>query len=267
MTKILKHVPVPNQSYQIYLQILVCWLILTPFLAKAAEPLVAPEYEVKMGFIFNFINFVAWPEEAFENAEETLSFCFASDHPAANVLFQLNDQSIRGRKLKVYKVEPDLLETKCHILFFGTDNRILIRRTIAGISGQHILTIGEVDGFTRMGGVINFFNQNKKLRFEVNIDAAKRENLKMGAGLLQSAQRIVKETDADRKALQAEIARQKKKLEGNIATPTPDLIEAPPTPSYKSNPPAPPKPSSDEPPNTPDQKTGAGSPLLPDNKE
>jgi hypothetical protein len=50
------------------------------------------------------------------------------------------------------------------------------------------LTIGEIEGFTQMGGVINFFEEQNRLRFKVNIDAAKRAGLTMSSQLLGSAQ-------------------------------------------------------------------------------
>lgn len=191
------------------MQFLILCLVLTPCCAMA-EFLVGAEYEVKMGFIYNFAGFVNWPPETFSTSDDPLNFCFASDHPAANVLFQLNDQPIQGRTMKVRKVESEISTEKCHILFFGTDNKTYIRQALATIRGQHVLTIGEVEGFGRMGGVINFFNQDNKLRFEVNIDAAQREDLKFSAQILQSAQRIIRETEEDRKAQQAEIVKQQK---------------------------------------------------------
>lgn len=210
MTTIFRNRSIPPRYYRRVLQLLICWLILCPTSSKA-DFLVGPEYEVKMGFIFNFANFVTWPDEAFDSSGESLLFCFASDHPAANVLFQLNDQSIQGRRLEVRKIESEIGSEKCHILFFGTDSKSFIRSGLTAIRGQHILTIGEIDGFAQMGGVINFFDQTNKLRFEVNIDAAKRENLKFSAQILQSAQRIVNETEADRQAQQAEIKKQAQK--------------------------------------------------------
>lgn len=204
MTTPLMNRSISTEFYRRSVQFFICLLVLNPIITWA-DSLVGPEYEVKMGFIFNFANFVTWPDESFGSSDDALYFCFASDHPAANVLFQLNDQPVRSRKLKVQKIDTEIGSEKCHILFFGTDNTLFIRQALAAVRGQHTLTIGEVAGFARMGGIINFFNQDKKLRFEVNLEAAKRENLRLSAQMLQYAQRIVKETEADKKAQQAEI--------------------------------------------------------------
>ena len=211
MINIILNRAVPIGLQRRCLQLIICWLIFSP-LCGWAELLVGPEYEVKTGFIFNFANFVNWPEKAFETSEESLSFCFISDHPAANVLFTLNEQPIRERILTVEKVESDLTDQNCQILFLGTDNTSFIRRTLAILRGQHVLTIGEIEGFAQMGGVINFYNQDNKLRFEVNIDAANRAELKLGAQILQSAQRIIKETEEDRQTQQEAVEKLQEEL-------------------------------------------------------
>jgi hypothetical protein len=199
---------VPGHCMRKCIQFIICWLAFTP-ICSHCESLVGPEYEVKMGFIYNFARFVTWPKEAFNDSDDTLNFCFFSDHPAAGVLFKLNGQTVQNRKVTVRKIESDVIKGTCQILFFGTDDETFIRRALATIRGKHILSIGEVNGFAQMGGVINFFNQNNRLRFEINRDATKRENLKFSAQLLQAAQRIVKETKEDRKAQEAEIKKLK----------------------------------------------------------
>jgi hypothetical protein len=215
---------VPSHCVRKCIQFIICWVAFTP-ICSHCQSLVGPEYEVKMGFIYNFARFVTWPKEVFNASDDPLNFCFFSDHPAANVLFKLNDQAVQNRKLTVRKIETEVIEEECHILFFGTDDETFIRRTLATIRGKHILSIGEVDGFAQMGGVINFFNQNNRLRFEVNRDATKRENLKFSAQLLQAAQRIVKETKEDRKAQAAEIKKLKQSQQEDKLNNSEEAIE------------------------------------------
>ena len=57
------------------------------------------------------------------------------------------------------------------------------------------MSVGEVEGFTRLGGVINFFEEDNRLRFKINLEAAKREGLKMSSQLLRSAQIVGKEEE------------------------------------------------------------------------
>lgn len=152
------------------------------------------EYEVKLGFIYNFINFVTWPETTFESNSDPLVMCIASDNPSSEVLFKMDGKRINQRKIKVITYQEETCLTQSHTLFFATQDKAFIQQVLDRIRGLSILTIGEVDGFARMGGVINFFEDHNRLRFRVNIDAVKRNALKMSSQLLVSAQ-IVTEGD------------------------------------------------------------------------
>lgn len=160
--------------------------------AVLAEPVMGPEYDVKIGFIYNFAGFVTWPPSAFEKNPDTLVLCFASDHASNDVFFKLNGKMIHDRKIKVIPYQDSTSLEESHILFFATQNKIFIQDVLELARGQGILTIGEVDGFIRMGGVINFFQERNRLRFKVNIDAVRREGLKMSSQLLGSA-RIIRD--------------------------------------------------------------------------
>ncbi|MFZ0131847.1 MAG: YfiR family protein [Desulfobacterales bacterium] len=156
--------------------------------AVRAAPLIGTEYDVKTGFIYNFANFVSWPPAAFGDKSDELVLCFVSDSPAADALFKLNGQSIRGRKIKVVSYTQESCLDASHILYFATQDKNLIQKLIDLARERSILTIGETEGFSQMGGIINFFEEGNRLRFKINVDAAKRAGLTMSSQLLGSAQ-------------------------------------------------------------------------------
>jgi hypothetical protein len=120
--------------------------------------------------------------------------CIVSDQPSSDVLYKLDGKRVKQRKIKVIAYQEGACLQNSHTLFFATQDKTFIQQILDLTKGQRILTIGEVNGFTRMGGVINFFNEQKRLRFRINIDAAERNALKMSSQLLGSAQ-IVKEAE------------------------------------------------------------------------
>ena len=150
------------------------------------------EYDVKIGFIYNFAKFVTWPQAAIEKSPDLLVFCFISQDPSTDVFYKLDGKSIKGRKIKVVAYKDGACLEQSQVLFFATQDKVLIQKVLEQVQGRSILTIGEVDGFTQWGGVINFFVENDRLRFKINLDAAQREGLRMSSQLLGSAQ-IVKE--------------------------------------------------------------------------
>jgi hypothetical protein len=146
------------------------------------------EYNVKAGFIYNFANFVTWPPKSFAESPGVLILCLVTDDPDSDVLFKLDGKTVKGRKIKVVAYQEESCLDKSHILYFATRDRATIRKILDRAKLHSILTVGEVDGFTRMGGIIDFFTENNRLRFRVNVDAAQRQGLKLSSQILLSAQ-------------------------------------------------------------------------------
>jgi hypothetical protein len=168
--------------------ILLCCLSIFQSPPAWGQPATGAEYAVKAGFIYNFINFVTWPEAAFKDNPDQLVLCFYSEDPQSSVLFKLEGKIVKGRTLKVLAYKDSSCLAQSHAIFLGTQDEQFVRQVLEQAAGRNILTIGEIEAFARMGGVINFFKELNRLRFQVNIDAAQREALKMSSQLLQSAQ-------------------------------------------------------------------------------
>jgi hypothetical protein len=153
-----------------------------------ADSVTGQEYRIKAGFIYNFAKFVKWPERAFSDPESPIILCIISSHPFSDVFLALNDKNVGGRKMVVIRYQTPEDAESCHILFFDLPDRDFIRRELKRLDGRSILTVGEVDSFNQLGGIINFFLENNRLRFRVNLDAAKRAGLRLSSLLLMSAE-------------------------------------------------------------------------------
>jgi hypothetical protein len=168
------------------------WMLLVPAWSAWGGSVTGREYDVKIGFIYNFAKFVTWPPAADEKAPHTLVLCYVADDPTITVFQKLDGKTIRDRKIKVIAFQDGTCLEKSHIIFFATQDKERIQEILEQAKGRSILTIGEVEGFTQWGGVINFFEEFNRLRFKVNLTATRREGLKMSSQILVSAQ-IVEE--------------------------------------------------------------------------
>ena len=171
---------------------LLVWMILGQAWSAWAGPVTGREYDVKMGFIYNFAKFITWPLEADDKESRDIVLCYVVDDPSITVFQKLDGKTIRHRKIKVVAFQDENCIEQSHILFFATQDEKHIQEILEQARGRGILTIGEVEGFTQWGGVINFFEELNRLRFKVNLTAARREGLKMSSQILVSAQ-IVEE--------------------------------------------------------------------------
>jgi len=53
---------------------------------EAAGPPVAPEYQVKAAFLFQFSRFVQWPPDSFSSADARLVICVLGVNPFGSAL-------------------------------------------------------------------------------------------------------------------------------------------------------------------------------------
>jgi len=145
------------------------------------------EYEVKAAFLFNFAKFVEWPADAFTSANEPLVLGILGADPFGDSLRSLEDKSAGGRKIVIKRfADAEALE-KCHILFISRSLAKDLPQILTTTRNWNVLTVGEMRGFAEAGGIINFVLADKKIRFEINVDAAHQAGLKISSQLLKVA--------------------------------------------------------------------------------
>ncbi|QTA79010.1 YfiR-like (DUF4154) domain-containing protein [Desulfonema limicola] len=178
-----------------YINLILMIIFLIPVSVNTckAQPSAGSEYQVKSGFIYHFARFTQWPSREGENETSPFIICIASTYPETDSLFSLEKKVLRQRRFVVKKYESKADIETCHILFIASDDKNYILKKIDDSRGHNILTIGEEKEFAEMGGIISFFVEQKRLRFAVNLKAAKLAGLKFSAQLLMSAELIREE--------------------------------------------------------------------------
>jgi len=149
------------------------------------------EYQVKAMFLYNFARYVEWPPQSFRAPGDPIVICILGQSPFGNSL----DQAIAGKAIDwrtfVAREIADVQPGGCQILFVTAAEKKRFRAAALRIRGSGILTVGETQGFTGDGGVLNFKLDDGKLHFEIDLNAAAREHLHISSKLLSLAQ-IVK---------------------------------------------------------------------------
>lgn len=162
------------------------------------------EYLIKAGFIYNFANLVEWPSASFAQADSPIVITIlGEDHFGATLDRVLEGKKVNGRPfvIKRFHSVADLVRSgaslkECQVLYVSSSEMPHINEVIQLVKGLPVLTIGEVPGFARSGGVINLVLQDNRVRFEVNVEAAKQAELNISSRLLALA-RIVPSAGAE----------------------------------------------------------------------
>lgn len=152
----------------------------------------APESdELKAAYLFNFAKFVAWPEDRFDSDSAPLIFCMVGKDPLKGALGRITSgRSVQGRQIKIQKYASPAAANECHILFIESVVSDQPADVLKKYDGGGVLTVGEAAGFAQLGGVANFYIEGKKVRFEINKQAAQDQRLRISSRLLKLA-RIV----------------------------------------------------------------------------
>lgn len=165
-------------------------LLLSLLLASSssAQPAQPSEYQVKAAFIFNFAKFIEWPAATFANEKSPLYIGVLGDNPfGADLERFIRDKTINDHPLTMREC-PTLEEAKkCHILFISASEKKRLPEIFKTLQGANVLTVSETDGFTEMGGMVNFVSEGNKIRFQINDGSAKSAGLKVSAKLLSLA--------------------------------------------------------------------------------
>jgi hypothetical protein len=169
----------------------------TTMVDGSAETKPSPEYLIKAAFLFNFTKFVEWPADAFKDDLSPINFCILGADPFGSALDTLKDKTIKGRPFKIKRVNRVDDNEACHILFISASEKGNLKQILHAIRNSNTLTIGEIEGFARMGGIINFIVVNKKVHFEINPVAAERSGLKISSQLLKLAKIVIPKSEKE----------------------------------------------------------------------
>ncbi len=150
-----------------------------------AQSTESKEYQIKAAFLLNFIQFVEWPPSVFTNANEPFRIGVLGENPFGSALEEtVHDETVKNHKIIVqYAVGIKDLKD-CQVIFISKSERKRLEGILLESDAKAILTVSEIDGFAQSGGIINFYLQGKKVRFEINPAAAQQEGLKVSSQLL-----------------------------------------------------------------------------------
>ncbi len=151
----------------------------------------ASEYDVKAAFLFNFTKFVEWPQDSFQDAAAPIVIGIIGDDPFGNNLMQMIEgKTVQGRNLVIRKERFGDDLRRCKVLFVSTSERQRSTEILGSLRGASVLTVSDIGGFAEAGGTMQFVTEEGRLRFVVNLDAARQSKLLVSAKLLALARVI-----------------------------------------------------------------------------
>lgn len=164
-----------------------------PTQAAASVQESVTETDLKAVFLLNFARFTEWPDSAFAGSPDEFRIGVLGSESALDAIQRkLAGKSVGKRSLKIVRgVVPAELRS-CALVFVSDAEKSQIPTLLAEFRGLPVLTVGESNGFAESGGILNFYVEDNKVKYEINPDALGRARLK-ATKLITAAPKKVKD--------------------------------------------------------------------------
>ena len=156
-----------------------------------AAPLQQPE-QLKSAIIINLARYIDWPADAFASEQAPFGICSMGRGRLSKYLEDLRDSAVKGHPVTVRSINNAEDLTGCHLVVTLTDDRRRLAELLDRSRLKPILTVGELSGFSRDGGGVELFQEGNRIRFRINLGAARANRLSISTHLLKLAHDVIK---------------------------------------------------------------------------
>jgi uncharacterized protein DUF4154 len=157
----------------------------SPTLAQDTGP---SQYRLKAAYLYNFVKFVEWPKQAYAGPTSHTVIGVLGENVFGDDLEKtVHDKVINHHPLQFKKFDSVSEVTNCHVLFISASERRRYPEILGALRGKSILTVSESDRFIPDGGMIDFIIVDRKVRFRINNEAARKAGLIISSDLLSLA--------------------------------------------------------------------------------
>jgi hypothetical protein len=151
-----------------------------------------PERQVKAAFLYKFLGYAEFPVAAFADAATPLTIAVVGSDGIASELMRIAAGRLIGsRSVAVRQLREHETLAPVHLLFIAGADCARASRVLRAVQGT-VLTVTECEGGLGHGSVINFRIIDDRVRFEVSLDAAESNHVKLSSRLLTVAHRVQK---------------------------------------------------------------------------
>ena len=152
----------------------------------------ASEYDMKAAYLFNFAKFINWPEGSFAKEDQPIQICVLGRDDFGDALGRVSrGRTVQGRAVEIKKLAgggaSDAQARSCNILFVSRSESGREADLLSVVGERPVVTVGEVEGFTEIGGVFNYVAEGSRVRFELNRKSAASKGLSVSSRLVRLA--------------------------------------------------------------------------------
>lgn len=168
-----------------------CWLHLFIFCVTICIPLfaqepISKENQVKAVFLYNFTQFVQWPETAFATGNSPMVIGILGEDPFGNFIDALvQGEVIAGHPIRVERFATVEEARSAHVLYINISGKERIAPILETLRSSPVLTVSDRDNFARSGGIIGFSTEKGRIAIRINLESVTNSGLVISSKLLR----------------------------------------------------------------------------------
>ncbi|WP_428354783.1 YfiR family protein [Methyloprofundus sp.] len=148
---------------------------------------------LKVLYSYKFGKFTNWPEAKLNASSDSFQYCILGQNPFPQVTQNMIiGKPIQGIPLAIdlfdYGLIPEEVLTTCHILFISKSERHRLATILTRLKQTPVLTVSDIHGFSRVGGMITLVEDHGKLRFQINLDSLQQAGISISSKILELAE-------------------------------------------------------------------------------
>jgi hypothetical protein len=143
------------------------------------------EYEVKAAILYKFAGFVEWPHWP---ADAPFCIGVLGHDPFGPALDRaIQGKSIDGRPFVVRRFKSGEGTGNCQVVFISSSEKKVLGGILDRLRREPVLTVGDMPGFCKDGGIINLELEDNHVHFQINPEAAELARLVVSSQLFRLA--------------------------------------------------------------------------------
>ena len=165
-------------------------LLLSATLA-AQQRVQATEDDVKAEYLYKFNDYIQWPASVIDKSP-TFTICVVADELFTRTVADvLHDRKVRDKPIVMRRPETSGSARQCHVLYISRAELERSDWLLELLELQAVLFVSDAQDFLERGGTIALVLENNRMRYDINLPAAKRSGLSIDSRLLRSARRVI----------------------------------------------------------------------------
>lgn len=152
----------------------------------------AAENAIKAAFLYKFSAYIQWPPGVFSGPDAPIVFgILDADEIAENLEQITGERTVNGHPIAVRKLRPGDSISGVHVLFIGSSQAGVTENMLVESANRPVLTVTDSNHWNTSYSAINFVVVGDKVRFDVSLKSATRNDLKISTRLLSVARRVI----------------------------------------------------------------------------